>query len=96
LPGLRPSLLDNEQVDLISAAVKNRKRKLLTWKKINGVETPVALDEGKTQPPTDTSRKGVEVALPSSKAILSLPLIPVRLPKLKSQGAKVAAGTKKL
>jgi len=56
----------------------------------------VALDEGKTQPPTDTSRKGVEVALPSSKAILSLPLIPVRLPKLKSQGAKVAAGTKKL
>ncbi|KAK0620706.1 hypothetical protein B0T14DRAFT_236461 [Immersiella caudata] len=95
-PGLGPSLLDKEQDDSISAAVKNRKRKRLTWKKINGVETPVALDEEKPQPPADNSSKGIGIALPSPKAIFSLPLAPVRLPKLKTQGGKVAAGTKKL
>ncbi|KAK4446004.1 NAD-dependent histone deacetylase HST3 [Podospora aff. communis PSN243] len=90
----RPSLPDNGQVDSISAAVKSRKRKRLTWKKINGVETPVAMDEENSQPSANTPTTSAKSALPGPKAVLSLPLLPVRLPKIKSH--KAAAGAKKL
>jgi len=102
LPGIQPCSLNNgtvesvpDQGDSISAAVKNRKRKRpVTWKKVQGLETPVSLDESNEQSQEGADSKSAST-LPGPEAVLSLPLLPVRLPKLKSHG-KTARGRKKL
>ncbi|KAK0641941.1 hypothetical protein B0T16DRAFT_461963 [Cercophora newfieldiana] len=94
-PSVKPQ---TEQRDSISAAVKSRKRKRLTWKKINGVETPVTVDESSRQPPAaaNAPSAGAPAPLPGPEAVLSLDLLPpVRLPKIKTQG-KAAKRSKKL
>jgi len=70
-----------EKDDSISAAVKSRKRKrTVTWKKIHGVETPIALED----------QAGPDQALPGPARLLSLSRprspepLPPRLPKLEN------------
>ncbi|KAK1759012.1 hypothetical protein QBC47DRAFT_409808 [Echria macrotheca] len=82
-----PSTHSVDQDDSISAAVKNRKRKrTVTWKKIHGVETPVALeDEVKPPilpPPPPTALPGPASLLSLSQQAPSLEMPPVKLPKL--------------
>lgn len=70
--------------DSISAAVKNRKRKRnVTWKKINGVETPVSADdakqEGKKKARSQLHTKAFFKVAPTPQPVEE-PLVDRRLP----------------
>jgi len=69
--------------DSISAAVKNRKRKRnVTWKKINGVETPVSADDAMGEPKKASSQphtKALFKVTPTSQPVAE-PVVDRRLP----------------